>query len=134
MSWTTYFFVSFSSLDYFLLPHSFHFRAFMLRFWLDYLLLRIVSNVLDILQEAAGLYTTSTIYKIDSESLLKILGSPTKRTLIFILKSKTAQNLDTIVGASVLIYRLTLLILGALTSSNNLVARPYIVPSRPLTI
>jgi Ca2+-transporting ATPase len=34
------------------------------------------------MQEAAGLNMTSTIYKIDSESLLKLLGSPTKKAIL----------------------------------------------------
>ena len=41
-----------------------------------------VSNVHDIMQEALGLNTTSTIYNINSESLMKISGSPTSKAIL----------------------------------------------------
>ena len=41
-----------------------------------------VSNVHDIMQEAVGLNTTSTIYNIDFESLMKISGSPTSKAIL----------------------------------------------------
>ena len=34
------------------------------------------------MQEAVGLNTTSTIYNIDSESLMKISGSPTSKAIL----------------------------------------------------
>ena len=34
------------------------------------------------MQEAVGLNTTSTIYNIDSESLMKISGSPTSKEIL----------------------------------------------------